>query len=167
MCVRILYIDYIDHSSSNKQAKKYIIDLLVKQIIVREFTAGLLPNLRSNRDAKSKPTVLPSIVQDGTRYPHPPRVIEKLVFIAPLRPGLNHRSSHNFVVSSPGTAHPIPSQPRTSCLIFRTYGVVYYTPVYFKYRYRGWRMKILPRLLPIAGRLDARRKLEKFLVSFD
>ncbi|CAD1476689.1 unnamed protein product [Heterotrigona itama] len=66
--------------------------------------------------------------------------IEKLVFIAPLRPGLNHRCSHNFVVSSIGTAHPIPSpsRVRTSCLIFRCYGVVYYarTPVYFKYRYR-------------------------------
>lgn len=32
--------------------------------------------------------------------------IEKLVFIAPLRPGLNHRCSRNFVVSSP----PLPIQ---------------------------------------------------------
>ncbi|TGZ57913.1 hypothetical protein DBV15_07591 [Temnothorax longispinosus] len=62
-----------------------------------------------NRDAKSRPTVLPSIVQDETRV-FSSSAIEKLVFIAPLRPGLNHRCSHNFVVSSSGTAHPIPSQ---------------------------------------------------------
>ncbi|KYQ55146.1 hypothetical protein ALC60_05998 [Trachymyrmex zeteki] len=56
-----------------------------------------------------RPTVLPSIVQDETRV-FSSSAIEKLVFIAPLRPGLNHRCSHNFVVSRLGTAHPIPSQ---------------------------------------------------------
>ncbi|KYM86839.1 hypothetical protein ALC53_03762, partial [Atta colombica] len=60
-------------------------------------------------DPLQGPTVLPSIVQDETRV-FSSSTIEKLVFIAPLRPRLNHRCSHNFVVSSLGTAHPIPSQ---------------------------------------------------------
>lgn len=41
--------------------------------------------------------------------------IEKLVFIAPLRPGLNHRCSHNFVVSSP--ALPIQYLPSRADLL--------------------------------------------------
>lgn len=77
--------------------------------------------------------------------------IEKLVFIAPLRPGLNHRCSHNFVVvsSPPLPIQYLPGPARTSCLIFRCYGLVYcYGPapcIFQVPRYREVsRMKILP-----------------------
>ncbi|KOX80423.1 hypothetical protein WN51_12906 [Melipona quadrifasciata] len=75
--------------------------------------------------------------------------IEKLVFIAPLRPGLNHRCSHNFVVSSTGTAHPIPSPSPCADLLsnisllrrglLRAHACIFQVPIS-----KGWRMKILP-----------------------
>ncbi|KYN16410.1 hypothetical protein ALC57_11280 [Trachymyrmex cornetzi] len=97
------------HQSVMIKPPEYFCVRAILRINEEKVAVGLLPNLRSNRDAKSRPTVLPSIVQDETRV-FSSSAIEKLVFIAPLRPGLNHRCSHNFVVSSLGTAHPIPSQ---------------------------------------------------------
>lgn len=84
-------------------------------------------------------------------------VIEKLVFIAPLRLGLNHRQSRNFVVSRAPTPLPVrylpPGRgPLLSCLIFRsstlwstTRPFIY---IFSWYRYRcGWKTKILPAFL--------------------
>ncbi|KYM94260.1 hypothetical protein ALC62_15121 [Cyphomyrmex costatus] len=92
----------IDEKKSDCEKEGMVIMQVVYSIKAR------IPLPREGED-DTGPTVLPSIVQDGTRV-FSSSAIEKLVFIAPLRPGLNHRCSHNFVVSSPGTAHPIPSQ---------------------------------------------------------